>query len=81
MTLHDGAVDVAKATAAGLAITFVLWVVKRWHAARRREQKLDRLLEIFEGTPADPMTNTPAKAGLVARIEAIETHITKEAAA
>lgn len=58
--------------AAGYAIRYLRG---RARDDRHRDAKLDRILIAFEGAPADPLSGTPARTGVLDRIGAIEAQL------
>jgi hypothetical protein len=56
----------------GLAGWIIHLLRQRHGRDRERDRKLDRLLQLFEGEPADPLANRPATPGVLGRIERLE---------
>ena len=68
-------VTLAAAAIIGAAGYLVRYLRTRSTDEHRRDDKLDRILVAFEGSPADPLAGTPARRGVLDRIGAIEVQL------
>lgn len=57
------------------------WVVTSWRTNRRRDAKIDRILALFEGEPADPLAGRPATLGVLGQIHELSVRVTRLEAA
>ena len=62
-----------------LAITGLIarQLTRRNAADRERDRKLDRLITLFEGEPADPFLGRPASLGLLGQINQLRQQVAK----
>jgi hypothetical protein len=73
-------VEVAEPVTAAVIIALAGWIVhltrQRHNHEVERDRKLDRLLQLFEGEPADPLANRPATPGVLGRIASLDARMT-----
>ena len=75
--ITDGITEIVAGLTLALIIGLGGYVVRvtrqRRTAEKSRDHKLDRLLEGFEGAPADPLAGAPARTGVLERMAELET--------
>ncbi len=71
----DLLVTIASTVVLALGAAFWRWTRQARARERRRDDNIDRIISVFEGTTADPIRNLPPSAGLLAQLDGIREQL------
>lgn len=71
----DLLVAIASTVVLALGGAFWRWTRQARARERRRDDNIDRIISVFEGTTADPIRNLPPSAGLLAQLDGIREQL------